>query len=333
MSIPISDPLAVPTTGAAANSLPRRTALLPRRGRASHLLLRIPGYDRGVVRRPHYLARASVAFARRPREGCERIVDRIGERRERRLAPFAYDVDPDWEARLHSLLGIAWPCEARAEFDSLWLDVVDLFREKGLAFGRGAFGGWDDADPAFARAAWCVTRHLRPAKVVETGVARGVTTRVILEALERNGDGRLWSIDLPPLIERNLRIQTAAAVPESRRARWRYVEGSSRRRLPQLLRTLGEIDVFVHDSMHTERNLRFELASAARVLRAPGALLADDVQRNPGFRSYVGPGSVVCPSDDGSGLFGVIVRPSSPATKPKVADRPGAPFARNRADL
>ena len=36
-------------------------------------------------------------------------------------------------------------------------------------------------------------------KVVETGVAHGVTSRFILEALERNGRGFLWSIDLPPL--------------------------------------------------------------------------------------------------------------------------------------
>jgi hypothetical protein len=252
--------------------------------------------------------RATAALARKPAEGSERIVDRIGEWKDRRLAPYAYEPEPAWEERLHGLLGSDWPCDAAGEFDAVWADIVRLLDDQGLSVGRGAYGGWDDADQAFARAAWCLTRHLRPMKVVETGVARGVTTRVILEALERNGSGRLWSIDLPPLIERGLRSQTAAAVPESRRARWQYVEGSSRRRLQKLLTELGEIQLFVHDSMHTERNLRFELERADAALATPGGLLADDVHRNPAFRSFVERGSLVCESDDRSGLFGIVVR-------------------------
>jgi len=70
--------------------------------------------------------------------------------------------------------------------------------------GRGTYGGWDDADPAFARAAWCLARHLRPQHVVETGVGRGVTSRAVLEALERNGHGHLWSMDLPPALSQAL---------------------------------------------------------------------------------------------------------------------------------
>jgi predicted O-methyltransferase YrrM len=161
---------------------------------------------------------------------------------------------------------------------------------------------------------------LRPGKVVETGVARGVTTRFLLEALERNGSGRLWSIDLPPLIERGLRSQTAAAVPDSRRTRWQYVEGSSRRRLPRLLAELGEIDLFVHDSIHTERNLRFEFDRAAAVMGRHGALVCDDVHLNAGFRAYAGPGTLVCPSDDGAGLFGIVLRGFAPASQALHSD-------------
>jgi hypothetical protein len=36
--------------------------------------------------------------------------------------------------------------------------------------------------------------------LVETGVAHGITSRFVLEALQRNGGGRLWSIDVPPLL-------------------------------------------------------------------------------------------------------------------------------------
>jgi hypothetical protein len=93
--------------------------------------------------------------------------------------------------------------------------------------------------------------HLRPSVIVETGVARGVTSRFVIEGLDRNNHGQLWSIDLPHLFEQNLHAQTAAAIPDSCRSRWTYIEGSSRRRLPSLLRSLGQVELFIHDSLHT----------------------------------------------------------------------------------
>ena len=87
-----------------------------------------------------------------------------------------------------------------------------------------------------------------------------------------------------------------------------YVEGSSRRRLPRLLADLDEIGLFVHDSIHTGRNLRFELDLALSALEAGGAVVSDDVHMNAAFQAYAGRGTLVCPSDDGAGLFGIIVR-------------------------
>lgn len=144
---------------------------------------------------------------------------------------------------------------------------------------------------------------------METGVARGITSRFVLEGLERNGAGRLWSIDLPPFRDRELRAQIGAAVPAPRRDRWTLIGGSSRRCLPRLLRELGEIELFIHDSLHTERNLCFELDRAWPALTPGGLALADDVHRNCGFRRFTAATpqhrSLVCPSDDERGLFGV----------------------------
>jgi hypothetical protein len=272
----------------------------------------------GLVRgqRLPYLLRVAGALSRSPAEAVERMRERVAEERERRAGPSFYEPEPEWEARLHALLGVKWPCAARAEFDSLWSDVRRSLAEQNLIVGRGAYGGWDDADPAFARAVWCLAWHLRPEKVVETGVARGITTRFLLEALERNGNGRLWSIDLPPLLDRKLRSQTAAAIPERCRRHWQYVEGSSRRRLPRLLADLDEIGLFVHDSIHTGRNLRFELDHGLAALGARGAVVSDDVHMNAAFQAYAGRGALVCPSDDGAGLFGIIVKGIALDTQP-----------------
>jgi hypothetical protein len=195
-------------------------------------------------------------------------------------------VERDWDRRLHQILGIPWPCEATSEFWALWPEVMRPFEAKGVRIGRGAFGGWGDGEPGLVRAVWHLVRHLRPANVVETGVARGFTTRFILEALDRNGAGHLWSIDAPPALKQELLGQVGAAVLEPLHHRWSYIAGSSARRLPDLLSRLGKIDLFVHDSRHTERNVRFELDRAWTALRPGGALVVDDIDLNWGFRSF-----------------------------------------------
>jgi predicted O-methyltransferase YrrM len=131
-----------------------------------------------------------------------------------------------------------------------------------------------------------VVIHRRPAVVIETGVARGLTTRFVLEAMERNGTGHLWSIDLPPPRARELHDQVGVAVPPELRAHWSYVRGSTRRRLPRLLDELHGIDLFIHDSRHSARNLLFELRSAWSELRPGGVLIADDIDLNCGFHTF-----------------------------------------------
>jgi hypothetical protein len=66
---------------------------------------------------------------------------------------------------------------------------------------------------------------------------------------------------------------------------WAYLNGTSRRRPPPLLAELGEIDLFVHDSSHTTRNLRFDLEHAWGAMRK-GAIVTDDIERNEAFGDF-----------------------------------------------
>jgi hypothetical protein len=50
-----------------------------------------------------------------------------------------------------------------------------------------------------AHSIYAVVRILKPRAMVETGVANGKSSALILRALERNGSGRLYSVDLPTL--------------------------------------------------------------------------------------------------------------------------------------
>jgi predicted O-methyltransferase YrrM len=138
------------------------------------------------------------------------------------------------------------------------------------------------ADSLMARCCYLVCRLLEPALVVETGVAHGVSSAFILTALRENGHGALHSVDLPPL-RREAEKFWGIAVPEELRARWTLHCGSSARVLPRLLEEIPKIDLFVHDSLHTRRNMRREFETVWPRLRAGGTVIADDVERNRAF--------------------------------------------------
>jgi hypothetical protein len=208
------------------------------------------------------------------------------QERELRRPRCEYQSDQNWEPHMHKRLSMAWPCESRTEFWDLWSAVMKELAQNGIDAGPETFKWWNDGDAGLVRAIWCLIRHLKPKRVVETGVAHGVTSRFILEALERNGDGHLWSIDLPPL-ERALHGEIGVAVGTGRAKRWTLIRGSSRRMLPKLLSNLGQIDMFIHDSLHTAYNMRFELNGAWRCLAPQGAVVVDDVDANEGFQSFI----------------------------------------------
>lgn len=265
------------------------------------------------------LRRGLRVLTKNPAEALDRARNRWEARRERTAAPepirrtreqiradlghvHGLRVDDDWEARLHAWLGAPWPCPAQAGFSKVWEELAAELRIE-----RDAGSGLD-ADPALARAQWCVVRHLRPARVVETGVSRGISSRLMLEALELNDAGRLWSIDLPPQAD-EWRALAGSAVPDRLRGRWTFVRGVSRRRLPPLLRELGTVDVFVHDSQHTERNMRFELGAAWPHLRPGGFVICDDAHENRAFAELAqrsrAPEILVAQEEVKAGLFGL----------------------------
>jgi predicted O-methyltransferase YrrM len=138
------------------------------------------------------------------------------------------------------------------------------------------------ADSLLARCCYVACRLLEPDVVVETGVAYGVSSAFILEALRENGRGTLHSVDLPPLRRRYGEFW-GVAVDRTLGSRWNVHRGSSKRVLPGLLGEVGTVDLFLHDSQHTYRNMRREFEAVWPHLRAGGVILADDVERNRAF--------------------------------------------------
>jgi Methyltransferase domain len=264
-------------------------------------------------------SRIKAVFSTDPVEVWLKLQDRYAEGREQKNPVFRYDPEPAWEERLHRVAKMVLPPDAILDFSTLWDELMGSLRAKGIAAGPCGFGTWNDGDAGFSRAIWSLVLHLQPSRVVETGVAHGVTSRVILEGMKRNHEGHLWSVDMPPL-DPSLRAEVGLAVTPELRQQWTYVRGSSRRRLPSLLKKLGSIDLFIHDSLHTGRNVLFELECAWPYLRTGGAIVVDDIDVNDGFHRFTQRfpdyPSFICEAEpvrddlrrfNKRGLFGVIL--------------------------
>ena len=140
-----------------------------------------------------------------------------------------------------------------------------------------------DAGPVLAQLLWVLVTHTRPEVVIETGVARGVSSAYVLDAMAQNNMGHLWSIDLPPLGD-GWEAHIGSAVPEGLCGRWTYCRGASRRLLPRILATRTP-DIFVHDGLHTTRNMAFEFSAAWDAFPRRG-LVSDDIDDSKAWRDF-----------------------------------------------
>jgi predicted O-methyltransferase YrrM len=143
-------------------------------------------------------------------------------------------------------------------------------------------------------------RAVRPALVIETGVAAGFSSSYLLQGLTDNGTGRMISIDLPTTGPEG-RIdhdgvrdrssvptadQTGFVVPDELRPRWELRLGDAREVLPRTLGEVPSVDLFFHDSDHSYEHMLWEFRTAWPHVRSGGWLLSDDVTRNSAFVDF-----------------------------------------------
>ncbi|MCU1283370.1 MAG: class SAM-dependent methyltransferase [bacterium] len=147
-------------------------------------------------------------------------------------------------------------------------------------------------------ALYVLTRALKPAAFVETGVLHGITSNYILHALRLNGSGRLVSIDYPSYFESgptnadgyNDTLPPAKepgwVIPLDNREHWQLVIGPSADALPKVLAELPRLDLFVHDSEHTYATMWNEFGLAWEKLAAGGVLISDNIDANDAFSGF-----------------------------------------------
>jgi hypothetical protein len=168
-----------------------------------------------------------------------------------------------------------------SEFQRLYQELA----ERSRTLGDIPFPAIVDSDPMVARLVYMFTRALKPEVVVETGVALGVNSACILSAFERNGRGRLISVDLPPLAVPDDAI--GAIVPDRLRSRWTLLRGSSTRMLPAALKASQPVGLFVQDSLFTWRNSTQEFSCVLPHLADRAVIIGNCVHHTGAFDRLV----------------------------------------------
>lgn len=190
-------------------------------------------------------------------------------------------------------------------------ELLDYIERKEAAFNRDVSGvtsrgnlyGFGGIKRDVCVSLYDLLRARDPVRVVETGVCNGVTTSIILTALAENRhEGVLYSIDKPEYAGKSHRStefwagkkgavvpgdkQPGWLVPEVLRRQWVLVMGRSQEELPRLLKRVGNIDFFLHDSEHSFDCMMFEYRVAWRHLNRAGVLASDDVNWNNAFYEF-----------------------------------------------
>lgn len=177
------------------------------------------------------------------------------------------------------------------------------------------------------------TRSIRPETFVETGVLNGFSSAFILLAMQHNGKGTLYSIDIPPDDPRVLAQGSTPlplgkspgwVIPQELRKQHCLVLGPAEIFLPQVLVQYKPVDAFLHDSDHCYAHMMFELALAWIHLRPGGWLLCDNVEQNTALHDFLrgvkADGTVIASFDTAERVWkhGLAQKPVS-QTVPRMA--------------
>lgn len=138
---------------------------------------------------------------------------------------------------------------------------------------------------------YVAVRSLRPKVIIETGVASGKSSAMILLALEHNNKGQLISIDLPNKPGESLPdgakthtgdYDVGWLIPDYLKKRWQLHLGDAKKLLPKILKAISGVDIFLHDSLHTYKHVQFELKKIFPKMRKKGLILCDNIDLGAG---------------------------------------------------
>jgi predicted O-methyltransferase YrrM len=266
-----------------------------------------PGYDARVVRNfPGHLFNHN--------QSCENPALQV-------LGRFARgDEVPDraWPAVLGEMLVEAASVPYAAQVFERRSYVEQYLSELDRKYHAHYVPGWVNFDDALFL--YWLVRQVKPRTIVQTGVCNGLSAAFMMLGLVKNGpEGRLHSIDLPPVFDPRDAAWTVEGkvhgfvipegktsgwlVPDAYRDRFEVWNGDAKDLLPEMVDKVDSIDFFYHDSDHTYNHMMFEFHQAKRKLNKHGLVVSDDIGWNAALWDFADEFAV--PSYNFKGAVGV----------------------------
>jgi predicted O-methyltransferase YrrM len=176
-----------------------------------------------------------------------------------------------------------------ANFNQYWQEIITKnyvpFIESSNKLAGNAL------QSTFGKWIYIVVRAKKPNIMIETGVAQGYSSWVILNAMKKNQMGHLYSIDLPSNDTNNdynfNQSEIGHVVPEELLSNWTLIIGDVKVELPKLQEKLPKIDLFFHDSDHSYEHMNYEFEEAKKMLLDNGLILSDDIHKNKAFEEFI----------------------------------------------
>jgi predicted O-methyltransferase YrrM len=198
--------------------------------------------------------------------------------RDRETTNFTYDLDPlnrdqlGWFVSAVTGAGIGQVRDWMRELDDDKKLADELTRRLSSNPRRRICA----TEPHWARRLgwYSLVRATQPDHIVETGTHLGLGSCVIAAALLRNGRGRLTTIDIDP--EAGYLIGEPWASVIDRRT------GSS----VDVLAGLRDVDVFLHDSLHTHDYETKELMAVEPNLRSDAIIISDNAHESSALSDW-----------------------------------------------
>jgi predicted O-methyltransferase YrrM len=136
-----------------------------------------------------------------------------------------------------------------------------------------------EVEEATATLLYAAVRVVQPNSVLETGVADGLSSALMLAAMDANGFGELHSVDIAS--------DVGAFVTDRRRWHLHIVDGGRADACADVIRSLDQLDMFLHDSNHEFAYQTSEYDAAWSRLRPGGYLMSDDIDWSYAFLDFV----------------------------------------------
>jgi predicted O-methyltransferase YrrM len=123
--------------------------------------------------------------------------------------------------------------------------------------------------------------------IIETGVSLGYSSTALLEAIKKNGNGRLFSSDFPYPGLKDSDKYIGVLVPKEFRKDWVLKIKGDKYNLPEISEMAGKVDLIHYDSDKSFSGRKFALRVLEKNISSDTVIIMDDIHENTHFKQLV----------------------------------------------